>query len=93
MVLYVDILGFIGSFLLAFMAIPQIYAIYKRKSADDIAYGMLVMLGFGYMLFLIYGILLPSTPIIASTSLSLFNLIVLICMKFTYTPKPEILPN
>lgn len=82
--IYIDILGYIGAFTLALITIPQIYTLYKSKSGDDLSFGMLGMMAFGYIIFEAYGILLPSIPIIASTLLSLFNLTILTAMKIYY---------
>lgn len=81
---YVDIIGFIGSFTLSSMAIPQIITTYKRKSAEDISYGMLFLLLLGYSVMMAYGVLLPSLPIVTSLCLSIFNNIVLIVLKIKY---------
>ena len=83
-VLHVEIIGYIGSFMLSLMAIPQIVSVYKTKSAADLSYGMMAMLMIGYTFFLTYGVLIMSIPIIASVSLSVVNCLVLIGLKHKY---------
>ena len=84
---YVDLLGYVGSFLLATMTLPQTLKIYLSKSANDVSYVMIGMLAVGYAFFLAYGVLLPFIPIVSSTSLSLFNLSLLFGFKLRYREK------
>lgn len=95
MSLHAEIIGYIGSFTLSFMALPQIYTIYKTKSSNDLSYGTLAMLMIGYILFAIYGILISSLPIMTSLSLSIVNCIILIGLKYKYDQpnKLETLPK
>ncbi len=82
--LIIDIVGYTGSFVLSFMALPQIYNIIKTKSSKDISYGMLFLLMIGYILFLVYGILIWSIPIMASISFSIMNASILLFLKYKY---------
>jgi MtN3 and saliva related transmembrane protein len=82
--IYVEVVGYIGSFTLAFMTLPQIINTYKTKSAKDLSYGMLGMMMVGYSFFLTYGILIYAIPIISSISLSILNCSILISMKRYY---------
>ncbi len=81
MVLYIDIIGYIGSFTLSLTYIPQILNIYKTKSAKDLSYWMINLLIIGYIIFLVYGILIVSIPLIASISISLVNCIHILILK------------
>lgn len=81
MVLYIDIIGYIGSFTLSLTYIPQIISIYKTKSAKDLSYLMISMLIIGYIIFLVYGVLIMSIPLIVSISISLVNCIHLFILK------------
>ena len=81
MVLYIDIIGYIGSFTLSLTYIPQIISIYRTKSAKDLSYVMICMLIIGYIIFLAYGILIMSIPLIVSISISLANCIHLFILK------------
>jgi MtN3 and saliva related transmembrane protein len=84
MVVYVEVIGYIGSFVLSFMAIPQIYNIWRTKSAKDLSYGMLAMLMIGYILFLTYGVLIWSIPIVTSIAFSITNCSIMIALKWKY---------
>ena len=81
MVLYIDIIGYIGSFTLSLTYIPQIINIYRTNSAKDLSYVMICMLIVGYIIFLAYGILIKSIPLIVSISISLANCIHLFILK------------
>jgi MtN3 and saliva related transmembrane protein len=87
-----EIVGYIGSFTLSLMAIPQIISVYKTKSAKDLSYGMLVVLLVGYIVFLAYGILLYSIPIISSICLSIVNCIHLLILKYIYDTRKTKMP-
>ena len=81
MIPYIDIIGYIGSFTLSLTYIPQIIDIYKTKSAKDLSYLMIIMLIIGYIVFLAYGILIMSIPLIVSISISLANCVHLLIIK------------
>lgn len=81
MVLYIDIIGYVGSFTLSLTYIPQIISIYRTKSAKDLSYIMICMLIVGYIIFLTYGVLIMSIPLIVSISISLANCIHLFILK------------
>ena len=81
MISYIEIIGYIGSFMLSLTYIPQIINIYKTKSAKDLSYLMIIMLIIGYIIFLAYGVLIMSIPLIVSISISLVNCIHLFVIK------------
>lgn len=51
---FYEILGWIGSILLAFCALPQAIDSFKNKSSYGITWGLLLMWGFGEIFTLIY---------------------------------------
>jgi MtN3 and saliva related transmembrane protein len=77
----IDIVGYIGSFTLSVTYIPQIISIYKTRSTKDLSYIMVIMLIIGYIIFLVYGVLIKSIPLIASISISLTNCVHLVVLK------------
>jgi MtN3 and saliva related transmembrane protein len=90
MTLYIEIIGYVGSFILAFMSVPQIINVYKTKSAKDLSYGMFIMLFIGYIFFMLYGILIHSIPIISSVALSICNCVHLTWLKYYFDRKNKI---
>ena len=80
-----DIIGYIGSFLISIVFIPQIIHIYSTKEVKAISYYTQIISVVSAIFMLIYGYLIGSLPII------LCNIIVgltsfLVCfMKYFYT--------
>jgi MtN3 and saliva related transmembrane protein len=67
---------------LAFL--PQVLKIYRTKSARDVSYLMFLIFSTGVLLWLIYGILIGSAPIIAANVVTLGLAIIVIALKVRY---------
>jgi len=64
--------------------LPQIYSIWRRKSAADVSLGMFLLFAFGLLLWLIYGINIRSVPVIATNGVTLVLTTIILAMKFHY---------
>ena len=64
-------IGFIAAFLTTFSGIPQIVRLLRLKESRDISLVTTLFLGFGVLLWLIYGINIGDMPLIAANSISL----------------------
>lgn len=51
---YIEILGWVGSLLLAFCGLPQAVESWRRGSSEGVAWGLLIMWGLGEIFALIY---------------------------------------
>jgi MtN3 and saliva related transmembrane protein len=72
-------LGFIAAFCTTIAFIPQAVKIYKSKHTKDISLGMFSLLNIGIVLWLWYGLIIKSYPIIISNAVTLaFALYILI---------------
>lgn len=80
----ISILGFAAGTLTTIAFIPQVIKVYQTKETRDISLMMYVMLAAGLMLWLIYGFLLKSWPIILSNIIALIANIYLIYLKLKY---------
>lgn len=49
-----ELIGWMGSILLAFCGLPQAWQSYRDKNSDGMTWGMLLMWGFGELLTIIY---------------------------------------
>lgn len=75
------VLGMVAGFLTTASFVPQVWKTWRTRSADDISYGMLVLFLVGLSLWLVYGILLTSIPIILANTVTIALVIMLIAMK------------
>lgn len=66
-----EILGLVAGTISSITFLPQVIHIYKTKSAKDINWNMLFLLIFGVTLWLIYGIMIKSLPVIYTNSMVL----------------------
>ena len=87
-----DIIGYVGTGLLAVTMVPQVYRTFKNKRANDLAWGYLILQISANILFIIYGLGLKSLPIIISNCMVATCSTSLICAKACFVPAPEIEP-
>ncbi len=78
------LIGVAASIFTATSLLPQLIKIAKEKKADDISYGMLVVLFIGLALWIYYGILKEDWIIIGCNSLSVIINICTAVMSFKY---------
>jgi MtN3 and saliva related transmembrane protein len=72
-------LGFIAAFCTTVAFIPQAVKVYKSRHTKDISLGMFSLLNIGIVLWLWYGLIIKSYPIIISNVITLaFALYILI---------------
>ena len=78
------IVGFSAACLTMFAFIPQIMKIAKIRSVEDVSLVMLLQLCAGVSLWIIYGIHLKDAVIVTANSVTLFSLIILLFLYFSY---------
>ena len=78
-----EIFGYLGMVFLTLTLIPQLMKVLKTKKAADLSYIFLSVNVLTCVFFLIYGILLEETPLIANTIVILQTL-TLILLKNKY---------
>ena len=81
----IDAIGLIAGILTTTAFIPQVLKIYRTKSGKDISGRMLSLFSAGIVLWLIYGILLNSLPLILSNVVTLLLSLTIIGLKIFYT--------
>lgn len=75
---FITILGLVAGTLTTIAFLPQMFQIWRTKSATDVSYVMLIVFMSGLLLWLIYGIILGALPVILANAVTLcFNLIIL----------------
>ncbi|MBI9034711.1 MAG: SemiSWEET transporter [Bacteroidales bacterium] len=77
-------IGLIAATLTTFAFLPQAIQIIKTKHTHDISLVMYVIITLGISLWLIYGIMIQSLPIILANSVSVIFTGVILIMKIKY---------
>ena len=80
-----DIIGYIGSFLISIIFIPQIIHIYKTSEVNAISYSTQMISILSAIFMLIYGYLINSIPIIICNIVVGLTSFIICCMKYYYT--------
>ncbi len=79
-----DVLGMIAGTLTTIAFVPQVVKTWRSKSTHDISYGMFILFSVGLLLWLVYGIMIDSVPIIVSNVVTLMFALVILGLKFRY---------
>ena len=80
----IDGIGLIAGLLTTTAFIPQVWKIHRTKSGKDISARMISLFTAGLVLWLIYGILLRSLPLILSNVVTLVLSLAIIALKIRY---------
>ena len=78
-------IGFIAAICTTVAFVPQALKIYKSKTARDISLPMWLIFSFGVFLWLIYGILILSLPIIIANVVTLLLSLFILFSKVKYS--------
>jgi MtN3 and saliva related transmembrane protein len=81
---FITVLGLCAATLTTAAFLPQMLKTWQRKSAQDVSYLMLITFITGLFLWLIYGIILNSAPIILANSFTLFFNFIILWLKIKY---------
>ncbi|MDO8597369.1 MAG: SemiSWEET transporter [Sulfuricaulis sp.] len=79
-----SIIGFIAAILTTVAFVPQILKIWRARSAKDVSLGMYTVFTLGIVLWLAYGILIDSWPIILANCVTLLLTGVVLVMKVKF---------
>jgi len=77
-------LGIAAGLLCTISFLPQVFKIYKQKSARDISLVTFITFALGVFIWLIYGITIKEIPIILANGFTLFLVALIIVMKLKY---------
>ena len=85
-----DAIGFLAGALTTFAFVPQALKIYTSKSGKDVSARMLLIFSAGVILWLIYGIMIESLPMILANIVTLILSGAIIALKARYGhPNPR----
>lgn len=80
----IEILGLLAATCTTVAFIPQVYKVWKEKSAKDISLLMYLVLTMGLTLWLIYGIKIYSIPVILANGITLFLVLFMVYLKLKH---------
>ena len=80
----VAVLGYVAGTLTTIAFLPQAIQTWKTKSTKDISLGMFVSFCTGVFLWLIYGVLINSYPVIIANVFTLSLAMIILFMKIKY---------
>ena len=81
---YITIIGFIAGGLTAISFLPQILQIYRTRQARDLSLPMFTVLTIGIFLWIVYGILSKSLPVVIANSIAFVFCSYIVIMKIKY---------
>ena len=84
MITLTDTIGFISATFTTVAFIPQVVRVWKTKSARDVSLGMYALFNTGVALWLWYGLLIDSWPVIAANSITLLLAGAVMVMKLNF---------
>ncbi len=81
---FIEILGLVAATCTTVAFIPQVYKVWKEKSAKDISLLMYLVLTLGLTLWLIYGIKIYSIPVILANGITLLLVLFMVYLKLKH---------
>jgi MtN3 and saliva related transmembrane protein len=82
----VTAIGFTAGALTTVAFWPQLHRTWKTRSAGDVSLGMLAIFTTGVLLWLIYGALLQSWPIIVTNAVTFLLTAAILILKLRFKP-------
>lgn len=83
-VAYQEVLGFIAAGLGVMSFLPQVIRIWRFRSVKDISSAMYIIYGSSVLLWLAYGIIIKSEPLIFAEILTLVLVSIILLMKYLW---------
>jgi MtN3 and saliva related transmembrane protein len=80
----IDFVGYVAATLTTAAFLPQVLKVWKSKSTKDLALPTLLSFILGVGMWLIYGLLVNSTPVIIANAVTLVLNLVILRFKFKY---------
>lgn len=79
-----DLIGLLAGVLTTIAFVPQLLKIYATKSGKDVSARMFVMFSAGVALWLVYGIMIRSLPVIIANVVTLGLAVAIMALKIHY---------
>jgi MtN3 and saliva related transmembrane protein len=78
------LLGFLAGALTAFAFLPQVLKTWRSRSSGDLSLSMLAAQSAGVSLWILYGVVINSGPVIVSNTVTLTMCLALLVLKVRY---------
>ncbi|HLA33461.1 MAG TPA: SemiSWEET transporter [Rhodocyclaceae bacterium] len=82
---FVTSVGFAAAFLTTVAFVPQVLKIWRTRSAEDVSLGMYSLFSLGVALWLAYGVLIASWPVIVANGVTLLLAGAVVAMKLKFS--------
>ncbi|MCX7678466.1 MAG: SemiSWEET transporter [Spirochaetes bacterium] len=79
-----DFIGYVAALISTFSLLPQVLKALRTRSTRDVSLGMFLAICSAGFLWLIYGIMLSSWPIIVANSIGLMLSVTIVILKLRY---------
>lgn len=79
-----EILGLIAGSLTTIAFVPQVVKIWRSKHAHDISLAMFSLFSVGVALWIVYGLIIDSLPVILSNAVTLVLALAILAMKLRF---------
>lgn len=80
----IELLGFVAGALTAFAFLPQVVKTWRTRSSGDLSIAMLGAQCAGVSLWILYGVVIESVPVILSNAVTLTMCLVLLVFKVAH---------
>ncbi len=81
---WIELVGYLGSFLTSITFIPQVYKSWQSKSVGDLSIWMILIVVTSTLVWLVYGFAIKSGPVIVANLVVLALTMVLLYFKLTF---------
>jgi MtN3 and saliva related transmembrane protein len=85
---WIELVGYLGSFLTSITFIPQVYKSWQSKSVGDLSIWMIVIVLTSTIVWLVYGFAIESGPVIVANLVVLVLTLVLFYFKLSFKKRP-----
>ena len=85
----IDALGFAAATLTTLAFLPQVLKSWKQRAVDDLSLGMLVALNLGIALWIAYGLIIGSFPLVVANVVTLVFTAILLGLKIGIASRPN----
>ena len=79
-----SIIGFIAAILTTVSFVPQVVKVWRTRSAKDVSLGMYLLFTLGIAIWLVYGVLIESWPVILANVVTLILAGSVLAMKLKF---------
>lgn len=83
-----NVIGLLAGALTTSSFFPQLIKVWKTKSVKDVSLWMFIMLCTGLLLWIVYGFLIHSLPVIITNAVTFVPAWSILVLKLKYDPSP-----